>query len=136
MPDAPTPTEVAEAPAVEAVETVATEVPDTSPKGEKLLAIIGYIGFLCVLPLAIKPKSEFCQHHGKQALLMAILFIIGSAVMINLGTLFQSLMMLRLGILIRAAYVVFAIMGILGASAGKKLSLPFFGAASKKTLQW
>jgi len=43
-------------------------------KSEKFLAAIWYFWVLCVLPLALKQDSEFCQWHWKQALLLAIFF--------------------------------------------------------------
>ncbi len=45
-------------------------------KQEKTVAALGYIYFLCVLPLAFKRDSAYCQFHGKQALVLAILFFI------------------------------------------------------------
>jgi uncharacterized membrane protein len=42
-------------------------------RGECFLSAIGYIGFLCVLPLVLLPKSKFGQYHGKQALVLAII---------------------------------------------------------------
>ncbi len=41
--------------------------------GERVLSAIGYISFLCILPLLAKPDSEFCQHHGRQGLVLAIM---------------------------------------------------------------
>lgn len=41
--------------------------------GERILSAIGYISFLCVLPLLAKPDSKLCQHHGRQGLVLAIL---------------------------------------------------------------
>lgn len=45
------------------------EVPDNT---EKLLSALGYIGFLCVLPLVLRRDSKFCNYHGKQGLILAI----------------------------------------------------------------
>jgi len=47
-------------------------------KGEKLLAGMGYIPFLCVLPLALRQNSEYCQFHGKQSLVLVVFFFIFS----------------------------------------------------------
>lgn len=41
-------------------------------KGEAFLVAIGYISFLCVLPLVLLRDSKFAQYHGKQALVLAI----------------------------------------------------------------
>lgn len=43
-------------------------------RDEKFLAAIGYISFLCILPLLLKRDSAYCIHHGKQGLVLAIIF--------------------------------------------------------------
>lgn len=43
---------------------------------EKIVSAIGYIGFLCVLPLLLKKDSKYCTFHGKQALTLAIIFFL------------------------------------------------------------
>lgn len=43
---------------------------------EKIFAVIGYLAFLFVVPLLVKPKSKFCQHHAKQSMIMFLLFIV------------------------------------------------------------
>lgn len=45
----------------------------------KVIAAIGYIGILCLIPLLAKKDSKFCQEHGKQGF---VLFIFEVAVMI------------------------------------------------------
>lgn len=42
---------------------------------EKLFSGIGYIGVLALLPLLGRRDSEFAQHHGRQALIIAIIFV-------------------------------------------------------------
>lgn len=39
---------------------------------ERLLSALGYIGFLCILPLVLRRDSRFCNYHGKQGLVLAI----------------------------------------------------------------
>lgn len=47
------------------------------PNGdEKLMAAIGYIGILFLIPLLGKKESKFCQYHGKQAMVLFIAEII------------------------------------------------------------
>lgn len=41
-------------------------------KGEAFLVAIGYISFLCILPLVLLKDNKFAQFHGKQALVLAI----------------------------------------------------------------
>lgn len=43
---------------------------------EKLLAAVGYVSFLCLLPLLLKRESNYCQFHGKQALYFAVFWFI------------------------------------------------------------
>ena len=45
----------------------------------KVMAAIGYIGILCLVPLLAKKDSKFCQEHGKQGF---VLFLFEVAVMI------------------------------------------------------
>jgi len=41
-------------------------------KSDAFLSAIGYISFLCILPLLLLRGSKFAQFHGKQALVLAI----------------------------------------------------------------
>jgi len=66
----------AEAPASEAVGAPTQEVKISS--GEKLLSVLGYISYFCVLPLVLRPDSKFCQLHGKQGLVITIAFMLFS----------------------------------------------------------
>ena len=43
---------------------------------ERVLSAIGYLSFLCILPLLLKDKSKYCKHHGKQGLVLAIIFFL------------------------------------------------------------
>lgn len=48
--------------------------PPVLDQTERLLAALGYFGFLCVLPLLMKPTSSFCQFHGKQSLGLCLVY--------------------------------------------------------------
>ncbi|MCK5472312.1 DUF4229 domain-containing protein [Candidatus Gracilibacteria bacterium] len=37
---------------------------------------MGYVGILALLPLLARRDSEFAQHHGRQGLVVAIIFIV------------------------------------------------------------
>lgn len=41
---------------------------------ERFIAAVGYISFLCLLPLILRRDSEYCQFHGKQGLFVCIIF--------------------------------------------------------------
>jgi uncharacterized membrane protein len=61
----------------------ATKVPTFDSKDveeNKLIAALGYVGILCLIPLLAKKDSKFAQEHGKQGLVMLIVWVIGSFV--------------------------------------------------------
>lgn len=96
------------------------------PKGEKLLATLGYFGPLCILPMVLKPKSKLCQLHGKQALVIFIVFLIFSW----LGWLSTGF-----SVLLGIAHVGIAVWGMASAWKGKEKAMPFFGEIAAK-LNW
>ncbi len=96
------------------------------PQGEKLLATLGYFGFLCVLPLALKPKSKLCQLHGKQAMVIAIVFLIFS---------WLTILSVWFRVLLFFLHVGISIWGMLNAWKGKEESMPFIGDIAKN-LKW
>lgn len=104
--------------------------PDVISKGEKILSGIGYLSFLCILPLVLKPKSEFCQIHGKQGLILVILWMISLPIRIVgdyvVGGWFSGFLGL--------AFFLVLCYGIFTVSKGKK-ELPFLGMIAKK-LSW
>ena len=94
--------------------------------GEKLLAALGYIGFLSVMPLAIKPKSEFCQLHGKQALVLSIIFLLFAW----LGWLSRGM-----GAFIGILHVIIVLFMIFNAWKGKAFKLPVVSQIAAK-IKW
>lgn len=42
------------------------------PHSERVIVALGYVSFLCILPLVLLQHSRFAQFHGKQALVLAI----------------------------------------------------------------
>ena len=114
----------------EADDSVITDMPmvasELVPKGEKLLATLGYIGFLCVLPIVLKPKSRLCQLHGKQSMVISIVFILFSWLSWLSGT---------FGFLLGIAHVGIAVWGMMSAWKGEEKSMPFFGEIASK-LNW
>lgn len=47
-------------------------VASTVKKGDSFLVAVGYISFLCILPLVLLRENKFALFHGKQALVLAI----------------------------------------------------------------
>jgi len=89
----------------------------------KIVAAIGYIFILCLLPLLGKKNSEFAQFHAKQGLVLVICWFIIWVV----GAIIWPIMALGNIILL-----ILSIMGLVNALAGKYWEMPFLGKYAKK----
>jgi uncharacterized membrane protein len=97
-------------------------------KGDpKILAAIGYLWILFLVPLLFKKDDPFCQHHGKQGLVLFIFSLIVSL----LGGLpvIGWLLIAPLGWIITVALM---ILGILKALQGELWEMPYLGKFAKK----
>jgi uncharacterized membrane protein len=103
--------------ATESEKVVKNDVQD-----DKALAILCYLGILILIPLILKPKSEFIKFHSKQGIVLLIGWLIGVVLYPFLG----------LGFLVHVAMVIFSILGIMNVLEGKKKDLPFVGDFAKK----
>jgi uncharacterized membrane protein len=84
----------------------------------KLWAILGYLGILCLIPLLAKKDSKFAQFHAKQGLILLI------------GEFFVWVPIL--GWLLGIVIFVFWIMGIINVLNGKMTPLPIVGELAAK----
>lgn len=108
--------------------------PDELSQGDKFLAAIGYFSFLCILPLVLRPKSDFCQFHGKQGLVMLVFFMVFGFVLRIFGSLvFGSYILIHN--LVILVHVAFAVWAVYYAFKGIKKALPLFGGFVKQ-LDW
>jgi uncharacterized membrane protein len=91
----------------------------------KLMAVLGYIGILLLIPLLAKKDSPYAQFHAKQGLVLLIAYIISGIVMAIpvIGWIVGALAMLGCFIL--------WIMGIVNAISGKMNELPVIGKYAK-----
>jgi len=92
----------------------------------KILAAIGYISILCILPLVLKPKSEFCKFHGKQALILVIAAFINMVIGIIP---FIGWVVSFLGGL---AIIILSLLGLLKAYNGEYWEMPYVAEYAKK----
>lgn len=71
----------------------------------KLFAAVGYLGFLCFVPLYYKKGNKFARFHGKQALVLFILELAAGVISIvpAVGDLIS-----------RFAFVVFGLLSLIG----------------------
>lgn len=92
----------------------------------RIIAAIGYLWILCLLPILTKRNSEFAQHHGRQGLVLticsfAIWLVAWIPVVGWLVGFFGSL-----------ALVVLSVLGIMNALQGKYWEMPILGEYAKK----
>ena len=108
-----------------AVDEFKKEVVDT--QNDEVIAAIGYIWILFLVPMLLKKDNEFCQHHAKQSL---VLFIF-SLIITVLGSLpiIGWLIIMPIGWII---VVVLMLLGIVNALRGEKWEMPYLGKYAKK----
>ena len=93
---------------------------------DRLIAAIGYIGVLCVVPLLFNKDSEFATYHGKQGLVLLIAWFglwIANAIPV-FGQIIWGLGSILLFVLM--------VIGVVNALSGKKSDLPVIGRYTKK----
>lgn len=97
-------------------------------QSERFLSAVGYVSFLCLLPLLLRRDSEYCQYHGKQALITCIFFIVFEAIFSFLLNIVSVLLSGLLQLLILFAIGMMAYM----AWQGKKFEIPVISDYAKK----
>ncbi|MDD5155882.1 MAG: hypothetical protein PHF11_05305 [Candidatus Omnitrophica bacterium] len=97
-------------------------------KDAKILAAVGYWGFLCILPLVLMKDNKFAVYHGKQGLVLFI-FLVGGFIL-GILPLFGT-------IIYRAVlfiYLVSLLWGTIAALAGKKAHIPLVSDLAEKII--
>lgn len=84
----------------------------------KLWAVLGYLGILCLIPLLLKKDSEFAKYHGKQGLILLLGWIVSWIPF--------------LGWIVWLVVAILSIIGILNALGGKMTPLPLVGQYAEK----
>ncbi|QQR84187.1 hypothetical protein IPJ72_03305 [Candidatus Peregrinibacteria bacterium] len=102
-----------------------SELDEMTTLHERTLAALSYIGPLCVIPLFLNKESRFCRFHGKQGLLLFILFF--------LAQLFAVLDLVQDALFILQV-IIFFYMG-LAALSGRWTKLPFIYETADKLEQ-
>ena len=106
-----------------------TQTPTPVPQNiddDKLIAAIGYLGILCLIPLLAKKDSAYAQHHGKQGLVLLIAWVILMFVNI-IPILGQILWMLG-----AIGLIALLIMGVINALNGNMWEMPVLGKYAKQ----
>lgn len=84
----------------------------------KLWAVLGYLGILCLIPLLGKKDSPFAQYHAKQGLILLLGWIVSWVPFI--------------GWLVWFGVAILSIIGIINALGGKMTPLPLVGSYAEK----
>ncbi|HBL39320.1 TPA: hypothetical protein DDZ10_01470 [Candidatus Uhrbacteria bacterium] len=98
-----------------------TETNKKDIEENKLVAAIGYLGVLCLVPLLLKKDSPYAKHHGKQGLVITIAWVllwIGNIIPV-LGQIVWFVGSIALLILV--------VMGMMKAMAGETWVMPYLG---------
>ncbi len=99
---------------------------DKDIEDNKVIAAIGYIWILFLIPLLGKKKSNFAQFHGKQGLLLFIGWVI--IVAVGWFPIIGWLVAFFGGI----ALIILSLAGIIKSLQGEYWELPFIGKYAKK----
>lgn len=101
----------------------------SSASNDRLMAAIGYVGILCLIPLVFARHSPFVQEHAKQGLVLAV---IGVVIQMLSSTFWRAPFGGLLVTLIGLAIFVVSIMGILKAFKGEKFEIQYISDWARK----
>lgn len=95
----------------------------------KGMAVLSYIGILCLIPLLAAKESKYAQFHAKQGLVLFIVWVI-------LGVLYAipgvNVVMFFIGWILWLLLAILAIMGIVNSLQGKYWKMPVLGGMAEK----
>ncbi|MEO0074580.1 MAG: hypothetical protein ABIK31_00515 [candidate division WOR-3 bacterium] len=114
----------------------------------KILAAVGYIPFLCFIPIFAARDDEYCQFHGKQSLVLFIAYIIISLFLWVISLILRGLLghipIIGLvfkffgwishnfiGTIIGIAYLILIILSIIYVILGHKWEIPIISKYAK-----
>ena len=92
-----------------------SQIDEITTLHERAIAFISYIPFFAIVPFYLKKDSKFCRFHGKQGMLITMIFFFASPAYV-LGLLFDIAIIFH--------YILFVYMSF-GALSGKWKKLPF-----------
>jgi uncharacterized membrane protein len=91
----------------------------------KAAAILGYIPFMCFVPLIKMKGNPFAVKHGKQGLILFVIEILAVLFLLpKISDFFWSAVIILCAI--------FAVVGILNAVQGKSFKIPYIGDLGEK----
>lgn len=107
---------------------------DTSDiESNKVLAAIGYVPVLFLVPLLVAPQSRFAKFHANQGLILTLGAVVLEVAQVILCAVFGAVPLLRrfvpeiISAVISVAILAYVVIGIVTAAQGKAKKLPFIG---------
>lgn len=67
---------------VEEGKKVQDEIDEMTTLHERSIAALSYVGFFAIVPFYLKEDSKFCKFHGKQGLLIALIFFFAKLLLV------------------------------------------------------
>jgi len=114
-------------------ETTGQETPPAEDSGDveknKGMAVLSYIGILCLIPLLAAKESKFAQFHAKQGL---VLFLAEILLSILYAVPAVNVVMFFIGWIVYILILILAIMGIVNALQGNYWKMPVLGGLAEK----
>lgn len=119
-------------------ETAQTETPKVDAEfvapedieKKRVIAALGYIPFLCFLPLLMKDKGDFLAFHARQGLVITLLSVI-MAVIGPVLVIFVPLFGALVAFCLNTGLALLIIVGAWKAYQGEMWELPIFGEYAK-----
>jgi len=95
----------------------------------KMIAALGYVWVLALVPFLAKKDSKFAQFHAKQGMVLFIVEVISAII----GYIpIVGLIWIPFGLILGLVLLVFSIMGIINAYQGQMKELPVVGSLAKQ----
>jgi uncharacterized membrane protein len=61
---------------------VEEEIQEMTTLHERTIAALSYVGFFAIIPFYLKKDSKFCRFHGKQGMLVALIFFFAKLLLV------------------------------------------------------
>jgi len=58
------------------------EIQEMTTLHERTIAALSYVGFFAIIPFYLKKNSKFCRFHGKQGMLIALIFFFAKLLLV------------------------------------------------------
>lgn len=114
---------------VKPAEVVSPGKDASGASNDRLMAALGYVGALCLIPLIFARHSAFAQEHAKQGLVLSLIAVVVKVLASGLWRIpFGGLLVMIVGLAIFVA----AVMGFIKALQGEHFVIPYVSDWARK----